>query len=393
MKVAYFDCFSGVSGDMILGALLDAGLDLHELESELGRLRLGGFRLKAEKTTRQGISGTKFTVEIQEHRIERHLKDITDIVEQSDLSDDIKASSKSIFTELASVEARIHNKSVDEVHFHEVSGLDSIIDVIGSIIGLKKLGIEAVHASKIHVGTGFVECRHGTLPVPAPATLELLKGIPIYSKGMDAELATPTGIAILKNVSTSFGDMPSMKVEKIGYGAGSRDLQIPNLLRICIGETCEDKCARDEVILVETNIDDMNPELFGYVSDQLLAQGALDVFMTPIYMKRSRPATLLSVLTTRDKFEVILSTVFSETTALGVRIHSLDRRKLERETLSVKTSLGDIRVKVSRIGEEIKNIAPEYEDCREIAAKRGIPLKDVYEAARVACREALLRDQ
>jgi uncharacterized protein (TIGR00299 family) protein len=392
MRIAYFDCFSGVSGDMILGALLDAGLELHDLEVELGRLRLGGFRLKAEKTTRQGISGTKFSVEIQDHHAERHLKDITDIVDQSDLSDDIKTTSKRIFTELASVEARIHNKSIDEVHFHEVSGLDSIIDVIGSIIGLKKLGLESVHVSKIHVGTGFVECRHGTLPVPAPATLEMLKGIPVFSKGIDAELVTPTGIAILKNVAKSFGDMPEMRIEGIGYGAGSRELQIPNLLRICIGETCEDKCVRDEVILVETNIDDMNPEIFGYVSEQLLAQGALDVFMTPIYMKKNRPATLLSVLTTKDKFEVILSTVFSETTALGVRIHSLDRRKLERQTLSVKTVMGDIRVKVSKIGKEIKNIAPEYEDCREIAAKRGIPLKDVYEAARVACREALLKD-
>jgi uncharacterized protein (TIGR00299 family) protein len=319
------------------------------------------------------------------------LPDINDIVDRSTLSDDIKSSSKRIFRELADVEARIHNKSVAEVHFHEISALDSIIDVVGSLVGLSRLGIEAVYVSKIHVGTGFVECRHGTLPVPAPATLDLLKGIPVYSKGIESELSTPTGVAILKHVAKGFGSMPEMTVEEIGYGAGSRELEIPNLLRVCIGETCGDKYASDEALLVETNIDDMNPEFFGYISDQLLAQGALDVFMTPIYMKKNRPATLLSVLAGRDRLDEILSTVFSETTTLGVRIHSLDRKKLERETVSVTTHMGDVRVKVGRIGGEVKTIAPEYEDCREIAARREIPLKDVYEAARVACREALLR--
>jgi uncharacterized protein (TIGR00299 family) protein len=216
-----------------------------------------------------------------------------------------------------------------------------------------------------------------------------LKGIPVYSKGVDAELATPTGVAILKNVAKGFGAMPGMTIGRIGYGAGSRELEIPNLLRVCIGETCEDKYASDEALLVETNIDDMNPEFFSYISEQLLAQGALDVFMTPIYMKKNRPATLLSILTVRDKLDGLLSTVFSETTTLGVRIHSVDRKKLERETVLVKTHLGDVRVKVGRIGEEVKTVAPEYDDCREIAARLGIPLKEVYEAARAACREAL----
>jgi uncharacterized protein (TIGR00299 family) protein len=389
LKIAYFDCFSGVSGDMILGSLVDAGLELGALESELSKLPVRGFRLQAEKTTRRGISGTKFTVDVQEHHVERHLQDINDIVDRSTLSDDIKSSGKRIFGELAGIEARIHNKSAAEVHFHEISALDSIIDVVGSLVGLKKLGVEAVYASRIHVGTGFVECRHGTLPVPAPATLELLKGIPVYSKGVDAELATPTGVAILKNVAKGFGAMPGMTIGRIGYGAGSRELEIPNLLRVCIGETCEDKYASDEALLVETNIDDMNPEFFSYISEQLLAQGALDVFMTPIYMKKNRPATLLSILTVRDKLDGLLSTVFSETTTLGVRIHSVDRKKLERETVLVKTHLGDVRVKVGRIGEEVKTVAPEYDDCREIAARLGIPLKEVYEAARAACREAL----
>jgi len=393
LRIAYFDCFSGVSGDMILGALVDAGLEVSALEAELGQLPVRGFRLQAEKTTRRGVSGTKLNVITEERRTERHLLDMNEIIDRSTLSEDIKSSAKRIFAELAVVEAKIHHKGVDEVHFHEISGLDSIVDVVGSLVGLKKLGIEAVHASKIHVGTGFVGCRHSTLPVPAPATLELLKGVPVYSKGIESELATPTGVAILKNVSKSFGSMPEMTIDMVGYGAGSRELEIPNLLRICIGETCQNKYAGDEVLLLETNIDDMNPEFFGHVSERLLAQGALDVFMAPIYMKKSRPATLLSVLTAREKLDGILSTVFSETTTLGVRIHSVERRVLGRETISVRTTLGDVRVKVGRIGGEVKTIAPEYEDCREIAASRGIPLKDVYEAAKAACREALIRGQ
>jgi uncharacterized protein (TIGR00299 family) protein len=391
LKIAYFDCFSGVSGDMILGALVDAGLEVSELEAELSQLPVRGFRLQAEKTTRCGIPGTKLSVITEEHRTERHLPDINEIIDRSALSDDIKDSSRKIFAELAGVEAAIHQKSVDEVHFHEISGLDSIVDVVGSLVGLKKLGLGAVYASRIHVGTGFVECRHGTLPVPAPATLELLKGVPVYSKGIESELATPTGVAILKCVAKGFGPMPEMTVDRIGYGAGSRELEIPNLLRICIGEACQDRYAGDEVLLLETNIDDMNPEFFGHVSERLLTQGALDVFMTPIYMKKNRPATLLSVLTAKEKLDGVLSTVFSETTTLGVRIHSVDRRVLARETISVKTTFGDVRVKVGRIGGEVKTMAPEYEDCREIAARQGVPLKDVYEAAKAACRETLLR--
>ena len=393
MRIAYFDCFSGVSGDMILGALVDAGLEPSELETELGKLPVRGFSILAEKTTRRGIAGTKVNVVTDEHHVERHLSDVTALIDRSSLSDYIKNASKRIFGDLAGVEARIHHQNVDEVHFHEISGLDSIVDVVGSLVGLKKLGVEAVYASKIHVGTGFVECRHGTLPVPAPATLELLKGVPVYSKGIESELATPTGVAILKDVSKGFGPMPEMTIDRIGYGAGSRELEIPNLLRVCIGEACAEKYGRDEVLLIETNIDDMNPEFFGHVSERLLSQGALDVFTTPIYMKKNRPATLLSVLTAKEKLDGVLSTVFSETTTLGVRIHSVDRKVLARETILVRTNLGDVRVKVGRIGGEVKTIAPEYEDCREIAARRDIPLKDVYEAARAACRETLLKGQ
>ena len=389
MKIAYFDCFSGISGDMILGALIDAGLDIQDIESELAKLKISGYNLKTQRVVKKGISGTKFIVEIIEQNIERKLKDIVEIVDQSDLSEDIKDLSKKIFKELATVEAKIHNKNIEEIHFHEIGGLDSIIDIIGSVIGIKKLGIEAIYSSKIHIGTGFVECQHGLIPVPAPATLELLKGISIFSMGIDAELTTPTGAAILKTLSRSFGGMPEMKVKKIGYGAGSRELEIPNLLRVYVGETSEREYEKDEVILIETNIDNMNPEFFGYISEMLLTQGVLDVFMTPIFMKKNRPATMLSVLTTSDKLDKILSTIFTETTTLGVRIHRLERRKLTREIIKVKTRFGEIKVKVGKVGEMIKNIAPEYEGCKKIAVKQKIPLRDVYEEAKDSARKML----
>lgn len=390
MQIAYFDCYSGISGDMILGALIDAGLDLHQLESELVKLKIGGFTLKAEKTTRKGLSGTRFLVQTEEDHVERHLRDMEEIIDHSDLGDDIKVSSKAIFNDLAHVEAKIHNHDSNEVHFHEIGGLDSIIDIVGALLGIKMLGIEAVYASRIPVGTGFVECDHGTLPLPAPATLELLKGIPIYASGMEKELVTPTGIAILKHVVKSFGVIPEMRINHVGYGAGSRDLKIPNLLRIWIGESEEKREEEeDKVILIETNIDNMNPELFGYASEKLMERGALDVFMTPIFMKKNRPGTLLSVLIAPDKLEEALSTIFAETTSLGIRIHRLERRKLPREMITVETAFGSVRVKVSRIGRDIRNISPEYEDCREIARKQGIPLRKVYEEAKAAALPVL----
>ena len=377
---------------MILGALLDAGLDMRELESELAKLKISGFKIKAEKTTRKGISGTKFSIDTIEQNVERRLKDIIEIVDQSDLDDDIKNLSKKTFQELAIAEAKIHGKNIDEIHLHEVGGLDSIIDVVGAFIGIKKLDVKTTYSSKIHVGAGFLECQHGVLPVPAPATLEMLKGVPIYSKGIQAELATPTGVCILKTLSKTFGTMPEMKVEKVGYGAGSRDLEIPNLLRVYIGETNQGEFEKDEVILIETNIDDMNPELLAYASETLLKQGALDVFMTPIFMKKNRPGTMLSVLTTEDKLDHILSIVFKETTTLGVRIHRLERKKLSREIISVATRFGEIKVKIGKIGNQIKNIAPEYESCQEIAQRQQIPLKDVYDEAKEAARTALFKE-
>lgn len=389
MKIAYFDCFSGVSGDMILGALIDAGLELRELEAELDKLKLSGYKLSAEKVIRAGISGTKFSMEITEQSGERRLKDITQLIDQSSLDSDIKTLGKRVFQELATVEAEIHGKDAAEIHFHEAGGLDSIIDVIGSLVAIKKLGIEAVYASKIHLGTGFVQCRHGMLPVPAPATLALLKGVPIRSQGIEAELATPTGVSLLRTLARSFGTMPEMRLEKVGYGAGSRELEIPNLLRVYIGEADEGEYERDEVILMETNLDDTSPELLAHASEVLLKQGALDVFMTPIFMKKNRPGTMLSVLTTPDKLDMLLATIFNEIATLGVRLHHLERRKLSREVISVETRFGEIKVKIGRLENKVKAISPEYESCREIALKLGIPLKEVYDEAKEMARKAL----
>ena len=359
MHIAYFDCFSGISGDMIMGALIDAGLDLHQLNEELKKLKMGGYTLNAKKTTRRGIAGTRFSVDADNDHVERHLKDIEKILDHSDLGDDIKDRSKAIFRELADVEAKIHNSSPGEIHFHEIGAMDSIIDIVGSLLGLKLLGIETVYASRIPVGTGFVECDHGTLPLPAPAALELLKGIPIYASGIEKELVTPTGIVILKHVAKSFGVIPEMRIHQIGYGAGSRDLKIPNLLRVWIGESEEKReYEEDEVILIETNIDDMNPEFFGYTSEKLLERGALDVFMTPIFMKKNRPGTLLSVLISPDKLDEMLSIIFAETTSLGIRLQRLERKKLPREILTVDTTFGCVRVKVSRVGRGDKKYIP-----------------------------------
>ncbi len=386
MKIAYFDCFSGVSGNMILGALLDAGLKRRELESELAKLKLSGYKINVKKIIKEGLSATKVNVSIKEQHTKRRLKDITRIISASRLGSKVKALSRQTFEELAKVEAKIHGVGKDKVHFHELGALDSIIDIVGAFVGLQRLGIDAVYASRMHLGSGFLRCSHGTLPVPAPATAALLKGVPVYSKGIEAELVTPTGAAILKNCAQGFGAMPAMNVESIGYGAGDKQLPIPNLLRLCTGEASHlREYDKDQVALIETNIDDMQPQIFSYVCQLLKDQGALDVYRHPIYMKKNRIGTLLSVLTGQDKFEQALATIFAQTSALGVRVSRWERYKLFRKVISVNTRLGKIKVKVGKAGNKIKNITPEYESCREISTKKKIPLKDVYaEATRAA---------
>jgi len=384
VKVAYFDCFAGISGDMTLGALVDAGLNLDDLKKELSKLNLTGYEISAEKVTKNGITGTKVNVAIEEQKAHRHLRHINEIIDNSALDDDIKQTGKQIFERLAVAEAKIHNTTIEKIHFHEVGAIDAIIDIVGAVIGVKLLGIEKVYASKIHVGRGFVECQHGKIPLPAPATTELLTGVPIYSTGIERELTTPTGAAIITTLAGSFGNMPEMTVEKTGYGAGSGDLEIPNLLRVIIGETKAGEYETDTVMVIETNIDDMNPEFYEYVTERLLKQGALEVYIMPVYMKKSRPGALMTVLCADERIDQILSTLFSETTTIGVRMHRASRKKLQREIITIETEYGDIRVKLSKAGEKVLNIAPEYEDCKKIAADSNIPLKQVYDAAKNA---------
>lgn len=388
MKIAYFDCFSGISGDMTVGALLDAGLKIETLETELKKIDLTGYQLEADKVAKKGISATQFKVKIKEEGAERRFKDILTILKKSKLDEEIKKEVIRIFFNIAQVESKIHQKDMDEIHFHEIGGLDSIIDITSTVIGIKILGIEEIYSSALPLGKGFVECAHGIIPVPAPATLELLKNIPTYGGGIESEMITPTGAAIISSLTKSFGERPLMEIERIGYGAGEKEFNIPNLLRISIGEKrlkgeqLKDSYVSDEAVLIETNIDDMNPEFYDYIMDQLFSQGALDVFLTPIQMKKNRPAHMLSILVYEQDLKEILEVLFSESTTLGVRMREIKRMKLTQQDFIADTKHGKIRVKVGIFKGKIKNIAPEYIDCKKIAKQQQIPLKEVYDEAK-----------
>lgn len=388
MKIAYFDCFSGISGDMTVGALLDAGLKIETLEKELKKLGLSGYQLEVKKVVKKGISATQFKVKIKEEGVERRFKDILTILEKSKLDEEIKKGTKKIFFNIAQAESKIHQKDIDKIHFHEIGGLDSIIDITSAVIGIKTLGIEEIHSSALPVGKGFVKCSHGVIPVPAPATLELLKNIPTYSGGIESEMITPTGAAIISTLTKSFGKRPLMKIERIGYGAGEKEFTIPNLLRVSIGEkilkdeNLKDGYVSDEAVLIETNIDDMNSEFYDYIMDQLFSQGALDVFLTPIQMKKNRPAHMLSIIVYEQNLKEILEVLFSESTTLGVRVREVKRLRLSQQNFMAETKYGKIKVKVGMFKGEIKNIAPEYEDCKKIAKQHQIPLKEIYEEAK-----------
>jgi len=392
MKIAYFDCFSGISGNMLLGALIDAGLEVEWLRQELAKLKLANYKIEASKVLKRYIAGTLVDVKTHKEGVERHLGDILDIIERSDLSEEVKGTSRAIFTKLAKAEAKVHGLDVEDVHFHEVGGLDAIVDIVGSVVGLRSLGIEEVYSSPLHLGTGFVKCAHGMLPVPAPATLELVRGVPTYGRDVEAELTTPTGAAIITTLAKGFGQSPLMEVKAIGYGAGHRDLPIPNLLRISIGEAVEAGVRgyeEDVVTVMEANIDDMNPEFYDHVMGRLFEKGALDVFLTPIQMKRNRPAVKLSALAREANVSGVLDAFFEETTTLGVRLYEMRRKKLARESIVVETKYGRVDVKVGKLGDVVKNVSPEYEDCRRTASQLGVSLKEVYEEARRAAREMI----
>lgn len=384
LKVAYFDCFAGVSGDMIAGALLDLGLPLALLEERLARVGIDGYGVSASRTQKNHIGATKFDVTVTAPETARTFNEVRDLIETSGLPGAAKLDTLAIFKRIAEAEAKVHSVTLDEVHFHEVGATDAIIDVIAAVTGLDYLGIEKVYASPIATGTGTVITAHGTLPVPAPATLEILTGVPIYGTQIRAELATPTGAAILAHYATFVTEMPVMRPEKTGYGAGTRDLEIPNVLRVIVGELAVES---DElVMLIETNIDDASAEVLGYTMEALLELGALDVWFTPIQMKKNRPGVMLSALVANGLEQAAIDTIITETGTLGVRISKHSRVVAERELLEVETAFGSIRVKIGRHKGRVTSVAPEFNDCRAAAQAHAVPLKEVFAAATEAAR-------
>ena len=382
-KFAYFDCFSGVSGNMILGALLDAGLPLDALKAELGKLQVSGFEILTKRVERQGIGAIHVEVKTEETHAHRHLHHIVDILERSTLAQDVKEKSTAIFTRLAEAEAAVHNTTVERIHFHEVGALDAIVDIVGAMIGLHQLGIEKIYVSPFSFGTGFTHCAHGKIPVPVPATVALLKGKPVRYTDIEAELVTPTGAAILSTLGDHFGAPPAMQFESIGYGAGTRELPIPNVLRLQIGElAAKTPWDTDTIAILEANIDDMNPQLYEYVIERLYAAGALEVFLTPVIMKKSRPGNVLTALVPIHLRQKVTALILHETTSIGVRWQDMQRAKAQREIQTVQTAFGPVRVKISRLGTDIINIAPEYNDCQQLAQQHpDVPLKQIYQAA------------
>ena len=474
MKIAYFDCIAGASGDMILGALVDAGLPLETLRTRLDALHLPDFELRARQVAKNAFAATKVDVVVADDVPERHLADIIAIVQASDLSPDIKTHAIAIFRKVGAAEANIHGTSMDHVHLHELGGVDTIVDVVGALVGLEALGVEQVMASPVPLGRGFIRGAHGQIPLPAPATVALLQGVPVVGSPLPMETVTPTGAALLASLVVDFGPLPAMTLDAVGYGAGSRDLPIPNVLRVFLGELqvasyklkvvsqksdvkrqgggtgghthshdhghphahahaheTEHSHAHShmddhehayphthpriltlqpanpptasthspiptphsplphppsssELAVLETNIDDLNPEVYEYVMECLFEAGALDVFFAPIQMKKNRPATLLRVLCRPDDAATMTDIVFMETTTLGIREHRVKRHALAREAVTVDTAYGPVRVKVARLGKGQTKIAPEYEDCRRAASEHNVPLREVYAATREA---------
>ncbi len=381
MKIAYFDAFSGISGDMTLGAFLHLGLSWEGLVEEIRKLPLSGYRLLREEKVVQGIRGVRFRVELEaKGEGERSFPEIVSMLESSPLLPPVKQKALSIFSVLAEAEARVHGITPQEVHFHEVGAVDSIVDVVGAAFGLYALGVEEVWVSPLPMGKGLVSSRHGVLPVPAPATVELLKGMVVKMQEGEAEMVTPTGAAILAALARK-GEVPEMEVVGVGYGAGEKEFSDrPNLLRVVLGKKV-DPDLHEDLWVLETNIDDLNPQLYEHVMESLLAAGARDVFLAPIYMKKGRPGVLLWVLARPEEREQLGTLMFRETSTLGIRYFPVKRWALHREVREVTTAYGSVRVKVARDPEGRESIAPEYEDCRRLARERGVPLKAVYQEA------------
>ena len=384
MKAAYFDCFSGISGDMTLGALVHAGCPLEHLRASLQGLDVPGWELSSEKVWKNGMAATHVRVRTEDTHTHRSLSTILGIIDRSSLDAGVKARASAIFTRLGEAEASVHDVPLEKIHFHEVGAVDAIVDIVGASIGFAALGIETFSCSPLNVGGGTAKMTHGVLPVPAPATARLLMGKPTYSNGLQKELVTPTGAAIVATVCDHFGPQPPMKVSAIGYGAGTTDLETqPNVLRIMIGEVAAKRVEGHggTIRVLEANLDDMSPQIFGYVMEKALAAGALDVFATPIQMKKSRPGMLVTVLCMPEDEPRFREMLFAETTTIGVRSHLVERYALDREHVKVNTQFGEVRVKVARANGRVQQVSPEFDDCRKLAEEKNVPLHEVMEQA------------
>jgi uncharacterized protein (TIGR00299 family) protein len=383
MKIAYFDCLSGISGDMTLGALVDAGVDLAQLQAGIDSLKLPkAVRLTANEVKRKGFRATKVNVEHEPEQAHRHLHHIVDMIDGSDvLTAPQKDLAKRIFTKLGEAEAKVHGTTLRKVHFHEVGAVDSIADIVGSALGLSLLGVDRIVCSPVPVGGGYIEIEHGRVTVPAPATAELLKGIPIAACNVQMELTTPTGAAIVATVADDFGPLPSLRINTIAYGAGDRDLkEQANVLRLMVGEA-EPALLSDQILVLETNLDDVAGEIIGHTTGKLFEAGALDVYTTSIHMKKNRPGVLLTVLCNSELAAKMEKILFRETGTLGIRRWPVSRHKLERRAHTVTTEQGEIAGKVAVLSDGSLSFSPEFEACRALADRTGLPLKDVYELA------------
>lgn len=387
MKAMYLSGFSGVSGNMFIGALLDAGLPEEALREMVATLPISGYQLKFERVIKCGIKATHFDVLLDhhEHQAHRHLADIVKIINEAKLSDSVKARSIAVFTKLAEAEAKVHGTTVEKIHFHEVGAVDAIIDIVGTVFGLEQIGIEKLYAGNLRTGHGMIKCAHGSMPIPAPATAELLCGIPYTQGDVEKELLTPTGAALLATLCDGFGDRPDGFIaEKTAYGAGGMNLEFPNVLRAETGffQTLE----KNDLLVLETNIDDCNPQVFDYVMESLFTAGALDVWLTPIQMKKNRPAVTLSVLAPASLREELEKIIFTETTSIGIRNVPVGRTALERRIETAQTPRGAVRIKISSLNGTVCSSTPEIDDCRKLAAEQRVPLKEILEFVRTQCR-------
>jgi uncharacterized protein (TIGR00299 family) protein len=388
MKIAYFDCFAGAAGDMIVAAMLDAGLDAEFLKAQLATLGLKNLDIKISQTTRAGLRALSFLPVVPKHQHERNLEQINEIITQSKISERAKKTAIAVFEKIARAEGAVHGKEPNDIHFHEVGALDSIVDIVSASIGFEALGLDKIYCSALSVGGGTIECAHRLLPVPAPATTELLKGVPIVGGPKQLELLTPTAAAILTTMVDRFCPLPAMKIEAIGYGAGSlKSEEFPNVLRLIIGQAVDEAEANaDSVCLLETNVDDASGELIGSVMEKLLSSGALDVFTTPIYMKQGRPAEQISVICKIEDAQRLEQILFEEGLTFGVRRQILQRSKLARQFLTVQTEFGEIRIKMGILGGKVVNAKPEFSDCVSAAKKHKVAVKAVLDAAMAAYR-------